>query len=206
MISICPRCGSNRWNKIAAESCLSCPECGHSWPYRRGPLLLLTGCSGVGKTTTAVALFQRQNTFSVLDGDMFYIPDDSQLRGMLEKVTNLSAAFNQQGQPILWTLTGGLELLPDTYHFRFFSDVKCLALVCEPDELRRRMVDGRRITDESWLTSSREYNEYFRTHDRLGPIRFDRLDITRLTPQEAANAVHDWTSTQLVSASVSPKE
>lgn len=206
MISMCPHCGSNRWNKTAAGSHLSCPECGHSWPYRRGPLLLMTGCSGVGKTTTAVALFHQQNAFSVLDGDMFYIPDDSQLGGMLEKVGNLSAAFNQQGQPILWTLTGGLELLPDTYHFRFFSEVKCLALVCEPEELRRRMTEGRCITDENWLTSSRDYNAYFRTHEQIGPIRFDRLDITRLTPQEAASAVRNWANAYLASPLISPKE
>lgn len=206
MISMCPHCGSSRWSKIAAETHLTCPECGHSWPYRRGPLLLLTGCSGVGKTTTAVALFHQQNAFSVLDGDMFYIPDDSQLKGMLEKVGNLSAAFNQQGQPILWTLTGGLELLQDTYHFRFFSQVKCLALVCEPEELRRRMVEGRRITDEKWLASSQEYNGYFRTHEQIGSIRFDRLDITRLTPQEAASAVRDWANAYLASVPIPPKE
>lgn len=206
MISMCPRCGSSRWNKTAAASRLTCPECGHSWRYRKGPLLLLTGCSGVGKTTTAVALFHQQNTFSVLDGDMFYIPDDSQIKGMLEKIGNLSAAFNQQGQPILWTLTGGLELLPDTYHFRFFSCVKCLALVCEPEELHRRMTEGRRITDENWLASSREYNEYFRTHDQIGPIRFDRLDMTRLTPREAATSVRDWANAQLASTLISPKE
>ena len=56
MISMCPQCGSNRWNKTATATHITCPECGHSWPYWRGPLLLLTGCSGVGKTTTAINL------------------------------------------------------------------------------------------------------------------------------------------------------
>lgn len=197
MISMCPQCGSNRWNKTATATHITCPECGHSWPYRRGPLLLLTGCSGVGKTTTAIRLFGMPKDFAVLDGDMFYIPDDSHLLSMLEKVCNLSAAFNQQGTAILWTMAGGLDCIKDTYHRQFLSEIKCLALTCEPDELRRRMTEGRHITDERWLEGSREYNEYFRTHDELGDVRFDMLDITRLSPDEAAEYVHTWVTAQL---------
>lgn len=197
MISMCPRCGSNRWNKTATATHITCPECGHSWPYRRGPLLLLTGCSGVGKTTTATCLFGMTKDFAVLDGDMFYIPDDSQLSSMLEKVCNLSAAFNQQGTAILWTMAGGLDLLKDTYHRQFFSEIKCLALTCRPDELRRRMTEGRGITDERWLDGSQEYNEYFRTHHELGDVHFDKLDITRQSPNEAAEQVQAWVNRQL---------
>ena len=196
MISMCPQCGSNRWNKTATATHITCPECGRSWPYRRGPLLLLTGCSGVGKTTTAIRLFGMTKDFAVLDADMFYIPDDSHLLSMLEKVCNLSAAFNQQGTAILWTMAGGLDCIKDTYHRQFFSEIKCLALTCEPDELRRRMTEGRGITDERWLEGSREYNEYFRTHDELGDVRFDMLDITRLSPDEAAEQVYAWMQSQ----------
>ena len=197
MISMCPQCGSNRWNKTATATHITCPECGHSWPYRRGPLLLLTGCSGVGKTTTAIRLFGMTKDFAVLDGDMFYLPDDSHLLSMLEKVCNLSAAFNQQGTAILWTMAGGLDCIKDTYHRQFLSEIKCLALTCEPDELRRRMTEGRHITDERWLEGSREYNEYFRTHDELGDVRFDMLDITRLSPDEAAEYVRTWVTAQI---------
>ncbi len=197
MICLCPRCGSNRWNKTATATHITCPECGHIWPCRRGPLLLLTGCSGVGKTTTAIRLFGMTKDFAVLDADMFYIPDDSQLSGMLEKVCNLSAAFNQQGTAILWTMTGGLDLLKDTYHRQFFSEIKCLALTCEPNELRRRMTEGRGITDERWLECSQEYNEYFRTHHELGNVHFDKLDITRLSPAEAAEQVLAWMNRKL---------
>ncbi len=197
MISMCPRCGSNRWNKTETATHITCPECGHSWPYRRGPLLLLTGCSGVGKTTTAIRLFGMTKDFAVLDADMFYIPDDSQLSSMLEKVCNLSAAFNQQGTAILWTMAGGLDFIKNTYHRQFYSEIKCLALTCEPDELRRRMTEGRGITDERWLNGSREYNEYFRTHNELGDVHFDKLDITRLSPVEAAEQVLNWVKKQL---------
>ena len=198
MISMCPRCGSNRWNKIATATHITCPECGHSWPYRRGPLLLLTGCSGVGKTTTGVALSLMHKDFAVLDADMFYLPNDREIiSGMLEPVCRLSAAFNQQGTAILWTMAGGLDCIKNTYHRQFFSEIKCLALTCEPDELRRRMTEGRGITDERWLNGSREYNEYFRNHNELGDVHFDKLDITHLAPDDAAEQVLNWVKKQL---------
>lgn len=198
MISICPHCGSNRWNKTATATHITCPECGHSWAYRRGPLMILTGCSGVGKTTTGVALSLMQKDFAVLDADMFYIPDDREIiNGMLEPVCRLSAAFNHQGTAILWTMAGGLDCIKDTYHRQFFSEIKCLALTCESDELLRRMTEGRSITDERWLNGSREYNAYFRTHDALGDVPFDKLDITRLAPDEAAEQVLAWINRQL---------
>ena len=198
MISICPRCGSYQWNKTATATHITCPECGHAWPYRQGKLFLLSGCSGVGKTTTGVALSQMQQDFAVLDADMFYLPDDSEIiTGMLEPICRFSAALNQHGTAILWTMAGGLDRIKDTYHRQFFSEVKCLALTCEPDELRRRMTEGRGITDEGWLHGSQDYNEYFRTHDALADIRFDKLDITRLSPAEAAERVLAWMTDQL---------
>lgn len=59
------------------------------------------------------------------------------------------------------------------------------------------MTKGRGITDKKWLEGSQEYNEYFRTHNRLGDIRFDKLDITHLSPAEAAIQVLRWTEMQL---------
>ena len=116
---------------------------------------------------------------------------------MLEPICRLSAAFNLQDKAILWTKAGGLDCIKDTYHRQFFSEIKCLALTCEPDELRHRMTEGRGITDEGWLNGSRTYNEYFRTHDALGDVRFDTLDITHLSPAEAAKQVLAWMNRQL---------
>ena len=59
------------------------------------------------------------------------------------------------------------------------------------------MTEGRGINDERWLNGSREYNEYFRTHNELGDVHFDKLDITRLSPHDAAEQVLSWMNRQL---------
>jgi len=192
MINMCPQCGSWQWNKKADDVHITCPECCFSWPYQRGSLLLLTGCSGVGKTTTAVRLFRMQKSFAVLDGDMFYEPENPDILPMLEKMMNLSAGMNQQGRPILWTLAGGLDRLHEAYHRQFFSAVHCLALTCAPEELHRRMTEGRGISDQGWLEGSQNYNEYFRQQDRLGEVSFDTLDVTCTAPDDAARKVLSW--------------
>ena len=194
MISICPQCSSHRWNKTATATHITCPDCGHTWPYRQGRLYLLTGCSGVGKTTTALHLARRTKDYTVLDADMFYDPD---AMCMLEQIGRLTADCNHQGKHVLWAKAGGLDCIKDTYHRQFFSQVKCLALTCEPDELHRRMTEGRGITDESWLNGSQSYNAYFRNHNALGDVHFDTLDITRLFPAEAAKQVHSWMQGQI---------
>ena len=59
------------------------------------------------------------------------------------------------------------------------------------------MTEGRGITDERWLNGSQEYNAYFRAHDVLGDVHFDKLDITELSPDEAAEQVLAWMNRQL---------
>ncbi len=188
MINICPKCHDHRWNKTVTGNTLCCP-CGHAWPFHKAPVYLLSGCSGVGKTTTAMEVM-RHTGFVTLDADMFdtSAPDT----GWVEALLALSRNINQSGSTVLWTSAGCIDKLAATYNAQFFSAIRVLALTCKPGELRRRMTEGRGITDEGWITSSVDYNNYFRTHDELGGIRFGTLDITALTPAEAAEQVIDW--------------
>lgn len=94
----------------------------------------------------------------------------------------------------IFFLTGcsGIDRLEHTYGKRFFSEIKVLALTAEPEVLKKRMTDGRGIDDESWIQSSIEYNQYFRTHHSLGDTKFYTLDCTNGTPGEIAKKVLEW--------------
>lgn len=195
MIGICPRCGNYAWDKRVAGTTIECPKCGHRWPFRKLPLFLLSGCSGVGKTTTAQAIMQRAVDFVTLDADMFHdmLPTETE---KIEQMLSLSRNIAQSGRPVLWTKAGGLDYFGSTYNRQFFTDIHCLALVCEETELRRRMTEGRHITDQAWLDSSAEYNRYFMTHDHLADMPFETLEITGQAPEEVAARVIDWVHTR----------
>ena len=75
---------------------------------------------------------------------------------------------------------------------RFFNGIYVLALVCSEECLRRRMREGRNITNDGWIDSSVEYNNFFRTLDRIGEVQFETLDTEGKTIVEAAEAVLAW--------------
>lgn len=197
MIDICPNCGNYQWDKEILENHqLRCPKCGMQWDFISLPLFFLTGCSGVGKTTTALEIMRKKVDFVVLDVDLFsqYVDwgrEDSRIQ-LLETIAGLSRDIMQSGRPVLWTMAGCLDVLPHLYNCRYFSKLLCLALVCDDADLRHRMQTGRGITDENWLKDSSDYNRYFMEHNRIGDIFFETLNITNQTPDIVADYVIQW--------------
>lgn len=201
MLSICPECGNYDWDKQVSGNTIKCPKCGHTWQFKKMPMFVLTGCSGVGKTTTAQELLQRGVSFVVLDADMYHgimkLESDEDYQRRVEQMESLSRNIMQSGQPVLWTMAGCLNMLNGTYNRRFFSEIYCLALVCDEKELRRRMTEGRGIADENWIKSSIDYNHYFKTHTHIGDMPFDTFDITGRSVSDAADYVERWVQEQL---------
>ena len=58
------------------------------------PLFILTGCSGVGKTTTAQELIQRDTDFIVMDADFLFniMPHETEedYKNWVEQILSLS--------------------------------------------------------------------------------------------------------------------
>ena len=196
MIGICMKCGNYEWDKIVDGSSVTCPKCGHTWQKISLPLFILTGCSGVGKTTTAQMIQQKKVDFVVLDADIFcgYMKSETNedFESRLNLIEQLSMNIMQSGRPVLWTMAGNLDKLHHQYCRRFFPDIKVLALTCEEELLRKRMKEGRGITDENWIQGSVDYNGYFRTHDRHGDTVFETFDISGKAVEEVAEYVIDW--------------
>ncbi len=202
MIGICPRCGNYDWDKEVAENQARCPKCGETWQFKKMPLFVLTGCSGMGKTTTGIEIMKQQNDFVVLDADMFYniMPHDTQADyyNQIEQVESLSKNIMQSGKPVLWTMAGNLDKLNHVYNRRFLGEIHCLALVCDEVELRRRMTEGRKITDEGWIQGSVDYNQYFQTHTSLADMPFGVFDTTGRSVPEVAEHVIGWVKGKLL--------
>lgn len=196
MLGICSKCGNHTWDKIVEGNRITCPKCGNKWTFIKLPIYFLSGCSGIGKTTTGIELQKITTDFVIQDVDLLrniMQPQNEQDEiELLETVYGISKNITQTGKPVVWTMAGGLDKLPNTYGKRFFSDIKVLALTAEPEIIRKRMSEGRGINDENWIQSSVDYNEYFRTHDSLGETKFERLDCSTGTPKEIAEKVLAW--------------
>jgi len=202
MLDICPNCGDYDWNKTVENiGRMRCPKCGHQWSFKTMPLFILTGCSGVGKTTTAQELLQRNIDFLVLDSDFLFnlMPHETEedYKNQAEQLMTLSKDLMQGGKPVLWTKAGALEHFEMAYNRRFFTKVYYLALVCNSKELERRMREGRHITDFRWISSSIEYNTWFMEKGIISDEKADTYDITGKSAAEVADYVISWVNQKL---------
>lgn len=198
MIGICPKCGNYEWNKEISENKkqIICQACNHRWHFKSLPLFILTGCSGVGKTTTAQELLQRETDYIVMDADMFgFMGEDYQARA--EQLLSFSKNIMQSGKPLMWTMAGALEMLDRTYNRRFYPDIHYLALVCDQDSLQKRMREGRKIENEVWIQASVNHNEYLKNHDVIDDVTYEKYDITGKSVEEVADYVDNWVNKKL---------
>lgn len=196
MLGICSSCGNHEWDKEVEGNKIRCPKCGNEWTFEKLPIYFLTGCSGIGKTTTAVELQKLTDEYVILDVDWLrniaWPQNDEEENDLIEQLYCLSKNITQSKRAVVWTMAGGIDRLEHTYGKRFFSEIKVLALTADPEVLRKRMTEGRGIDDEGWIQGSIDYNNYFRTHDSLGDTKFDTLDCTEGTPEEIAKKVLNW--------------
>lgn len=203
MLSICPKCGNHEWNKTISvdKKQIFCPNCGYQWDFKAMPLFILTGCSGVGKTTTAQELLLRDTDFLVMDADFLFniMPHDTDedYKNWVEQIMSLSKNIMQGGKPLLWTMAGALEYFEKTYNRRFFTEVYFLALVCTDEALEKRMREGRHITDANWIKSSVDYNHWFMDNGTISGTKADTFDITGKSVSEVADYVTGWVKGKL---------
>lgn len=196
MIGICSKCGSTEWDKEVENDEIICPNCGNRWKFKKLPIFFLTGCSGIGKTTTGKELQKIASDYVIIDADMFsnimHPQNDDEYYHMIAQIYHLTKNINQSGKMVVWTMAGNIDKLYHTYGAKYFSGINVLALTATAGEVRRRMKEGRKIEDADWIQGSVDYNEYFRTHDFLGDTKFDSLDCTNDTPEIVAGKVLEW--------------
>lgn len=196
MLEICSKCGNHEWEKEVDGNTIKCPKCGYKWKFEKLPIYFLTGCSGVGKTTTAIELQKLTDEYVILDVDWLrnvaWPQNDEEENNLIEQIFYLTKDISQSKKAVVWTMAGGLDRLSRAYGKRFFSEIKVLALTAESETIRKRMTEGRGIDDAGWIQSSVDYNNYFRTHDILDDTKYDTLDCTNGTPAEIARKVLEW--------------
>ena len=201
MVATCPNCKSTHWNKSVKENFIICPECGTKWSFIKKPLYIITGCSGVGKTTTAQELQKLTTDYIILDADLFYniMPHETEedYFQQIEQIYNLSKNISQCGKSVVWTMAGNIDKLLQVYNVRFFSEIRVLALTCSEESLRKRMTVGRGITDDGWINSSVDYNKYFKTHEKIGEVSFTTIDTDGKSPIEAAKCILKWMNSEV---------
>lgn len=165
-------------------------------PTKKLPLYIVTGASGVGKTTLCEELFRRETEYIVMESDLLweerYNTPENNYAPYRSLWMRVCANISQIGKPVV--LCGCA--LPEQFEFRpereLFSEIRYLAVVCKEECLLKRMREGRGIQEESWIESSLAFNRWLQEHAEETNPPINLLDTTCLTPKEAAERAEKW--------------
>jgi len=167
-------------------------------PVNKQPLFVVTGASGVGKSTTCEELFRNEagKPYLVMESDIlwddYYDTPEDNYRGLRTTWMYLCANISQCGKPVVLcgcALPEQFENLPER---ELFTEIHYLAVVCDDAALEDRMKNGRGITEEDWLSGSASFNRWLKEHASGTKPPITLLDITGKTPSEAAAELEQW--------------
>lgn len=201
---ICAGCGEWTDTPVIRDDTLVCAACGHSEPFRRLPLVAVTGPSGTGKSTIARLLpALLRDAAVVLEQDLLWVDalrdptDDYAL--FRQTWLRLAATIHQSGRPVVLCGTvvpPQFEKCPERV---LFSDTHYLALVCDDEVLRTRLRARPtwREWDEPRIAEMIDFNHWTRANAARTQPPMTLLDTTTRTVADTAAEVATWIRARL---------
>jgi DNA-directed RNA polymerase subunit RPC12/RpoP/predicted kinase len=200
MYNVCPACGQYSEEEIdPAGPHAVCPACGHRQRFRRLPLFVITGASGAGKTVVCLGLVEVLRECVVLESDILWRSEfdrpEEDYRTYRNLWLRLVKNIAQGRRPVVLcgsVVPDGFERCPER---RYLSGIHYLALVCDDDELIRRLRARpvwRGSSDEAFIERMLNFNGWFRRNAAGSQPPVDLLDTTHITVDETVARVADW--------------
>lgn len=165
-------------------------------PTRIQPLFIVTGASGIGKSTACECLFAREKDYIVLESDVcwheaYNTPQD-QYRAYRKMWLRQCAQISQIGLPCVLCGCNMPEQLEDLEERALFTNIYYLAIVGDDACMRRRLTQGRGVTDEAWIASSLHFNRWLREHGGETSPAITVVDASQLSPEQTAARIDQW--------------
>ena len=223
MFNVCPNCGLYRVDKTVSESeaCVkatgaerqedrlgrlstalaACPSCGHLHPFLRLPLLLVGGASATGKSAILRELTGRFTDAVLLESDLLWLKEFEDPTGghrrLSETWLRMAKNINQSGRPTV-LFGAGLAVPANIEHCeerRYFSQTHYLALVCDEEALRRRLLARpawRKSNEPEQLKAQIDFNRWLQTEGPKQTPQVTILDTTDASVADSTHAVREW--------------
>ena len=203
---ICAACGEWADAPSVDGDVLVCVRCGHREPFRRLPVLALTGPSGTGKSTVCKHLVSLLgDEVVVLEQDVLWIDalrDPADDFGAFRRTwLRMIAMLNQSGRPSVLCGTVAPPQFEQRPERVLFAGVHYLALVADDDVLRARLLARpawRGWQDEDRIADMLRFNAWVKANAALTDPPMDLLDTTDVPVEETAAAVAAWVRAKLV--------
>ena len=165
-------------------------------PTKKLPLFVITGASGVGKSTISEKLFENEMKYIVLESDILwhdrFNSPETDYREYSEFKLRLCKNISQAGLPVVLcgcVVPRQFEICDDR---KCFSDIHYIAITSDEETLVLRMKDGRKIQDENWINSSVDFNRWLKENADKTEPPMTILDYSNISIEEAAGIVDAW--------------
>ncbi len=203
MLNVCSSCGKYRADQTIDPNgpYAICPECGHRHSFLWLPLLLVSGASGVGKSSVCHALIGKMDEAVLLDSDILWRPEfdkpETKYRDYFETWLRVCKNVSQSGRPVVLFGAGmGVpENLESCVERRYFSGLHYLALIGEPETLAERLRNRpkwRKSADPAYLDEHIRFNQWFKENAGKTTPSIDLLETTGVSLEETTQQVADW--------------
>ena len=201
MFNVCPTCGDYRADRaIEPEGMYAiCLNCGFRHKFLRLPLFILTGASGVGKSTVCLTLAARMKDVVVMDSDILshseFDQPETNYREYRETWLRVCKYISQAGKPVVLCGVGEPTQFEQCIERRYFSELHYLALICD-DQVHASRLKNRPM----WSSSSRDefikeqvkFNRWLLDNARITEPPMTLLDTSALDVDETAEKVEQW--------------
>lgn len=162
---------------------------------KRNRLFIITGASCIGKSTASEILFKSEKDYIVMESDLLWsdvynTPNDG-YRAYRELWMRLCSNISQIGMPVVLCGCVTPEQLEVCDARKYFSEVVYIAIVAKKDELIKRIKHGRNVTDENWIDSSIEFNEWIKSNAIKTTPNIILVDNTDMSSEETANKIDE---------------
>lgn len=170
-------------------------------PTKKQPLFIISGASGIGKSTMCEILFQTETDYIVMESDLLWhdvhnTPEDN-YKNYRKLWMRVCANIAQIGKPVVLCGCAVPEQFEEQEERGLFTEIHYLAAVCDDEKLKRRMTAGRGITDEAWLKSSSDFNRWLKENADKTEPQITLLNTSDLSPKQAAETTHRWISARM---------
>lgn len=170
---------------------------------KKGKLLVITGASGVGKSSVYRGLLAKataQTDYVVLESDLLWNEDTIQLYDGTEENRRkywdlwllIAITLVQMERPVVLEGYVQPEWLEQSIYRDHFSRIQYLSLICTEDQLRYNLQVNRGITSTDWLESAVTANRWMLENASCTNTSMTLLDSSGLDLPDTQAQVEAW--------------
>lgn len=164
-------------------------------PTKLNKLFVITGASCIGKSTACDVLFKNEKDYIVMESDLLWsdvynTPEDNYM-AYRELWMRICSNISQIGMPVVLCGCATPEQFEICTSRKYFSEIIYISVVAEKDELINRMKCGRSVTDENWINSSVQFNEWLKDNATKTTPNIILVDNTHMSPEETATKIDE---------------